>query len=72
MDQVRAYCTYHGGFHDKHIVVLWLWQALREFTNEQRARFLKFVTSSDRVGARAGQELMPSATSDASGYGIVC
>lgn len=51
VEQVRAYCIYQGGFHEKHIVVLWLWQALSEFTNEQRCKFLKFVTGSDRVGA---------------------
>ncbi|XP_034250724.1 ubiquitin-protein ligase E3B [Thrips palmi] len=43
---LRRHTQYYGGFHDSHRVVNWLWDVLdRDFTEEERALFLKFVTS---------------------------
>ncbi|KAG8258387.1 Ubiquitin-protein ligase E3B [Homalodisca vitripennis] len=43
---LRRHTQYYGGFHDSHRVVLWLWDILlRDFTEEERKLFLKFVTS---------------------------
>ncbi|GLV32551.1 uncharacterized protein CBL_00739 [Carabus blaptoides fortunei] len=43
---LRKHTQYYGGFHDSHRVVGWLWDILdRDFTEEERAMFLKFVTS---------------------------
>ncbi|CAD7004877.1 unnamed protein product [Ceratitis capitata] len=37
---------HYGGFHDSHRVVGWLWDILaKDFTEEERKLFLKFVTS---------------------------
>uniref|UniRef100_A0A1B6LAX7 Ubiquitin-protein ligase E3B n=1 Tax=Graphocephala atropunctata TaxID=36148 RepID=A0A1B6LAX7_9HEMI len=43
---LRRHTQYYGGFHDSHRVVLWLWDILlRDFTEDERKLFLKFVTS---------------------------
>ena len=37
---------YYGGYHDKHRVVVWLWNMLKtEFTSQQKASFLKVATN---------------------------
>ncbi|PSN54423.1 Ubiquitin-protein ligase E3B [Blattella germanica] len=43
---LRRHTHYYGGFHDSHRVVCWLWDILdKDFTDEERRLFLKFVTS---------------------------
>ncbi|XP_076674056.1 ubiquitin-protein ligase E3B isoform X3 [Andrena cerasifolii] len=43
---LRRHTQYYGGFHDSHRVVCWLWDILeKDFSEEERALFLKFVTS---------------------------
>ncbi|KAL1132531.1 hypothetical protein AAG570_010486 [Ranatra chinensis] len=43
---LRRHTQYYGGFHDSHRVVLWLWDILlKDFNEEERRLFLKFVTS---------------------------
>ncbi|KAK9513092.1 hypothetical protein O3M35_001362 [Rhynocoris fuscipes] len=46
MVDLRRHTQYYGGFHDSHRVVLWLWDILqKDFSEEERRLFLKFVTS---------------------------
>ncbi|XP_049776175.1 ubiquitin-protein ligase E3B isoform X1 [Schistocerca cancellata] len=46
LKDLRKHTQYYGGFHDSHRVVCWLWDILeKDFTNEERKLFLKFVTS---------------------------
>ncbi|XP_064107609.1 ubiquitin-protein ligase E3B-like isoform X1 [Macrobrachium nipponense] len=46
LKDLRRHTQYYGGFHDKHRVVCWLWDILeKDFKEEERALFLKFVTS---------------------------
>lgn len=46
LKDLRRHTQYYGGFHDSHRVVGWLWDILsRDFTEEERKLFLKFVTS---------------------------
>ncbi len=41
----RKHTQYFGGFHDKHPVIVWLWDTLKkDFSPENRASFLKVVT----------------------------
>ncbi|GLH04043.1 E3 ubiquitin-protein ligase Nedd-4 [Gryllus bimaculatus] len=43
---LRKHTQYYGGFHDSHRVVCWLWDILdKDFNDEERRLFLKFVTS---------------------------
>ncbi|XP_054008078.1 ubiquitin-protein ligase E3B isoform X2 [Hylaeus anthracinus] len=43
---LRKHTQYYGGFHDSHRVVCWLWDILeKDFSEEERGLFLKFVTS---------------------------
>ena len=37
------------GYHAAHQVVLWFWQAVEMFDNEQRLRLLQFVTGTSSV-----------------------
>ncbi|XP_043191371.1 ubiquitin-protein ligase E3B-like [Amphibalanus amphitrite] len=44
--ELRKYTQYYGGFHDRHRVVVWFWDVLdKDFTQEEKKMFLKFVTS---------------------------
>lgn len=46
LKDLRRHTQYYGGFHDSHRVVGWLWDILdKDFTEEEKAMFLKFVTS---------------------------
>ncbi|XP_017769365.1 PREDICTED: ubiquitin-protein ligase E3B [Nicrophorus vespilloides] len=43
---LRKNTQYYGGFHDSHRVIGWLWDILdKDFTEDEKAMFLKFVTS---------------------------
>nr|CAD7410085.1 unnamed protein product [Timema poppensis] len=43
---LRRHTQYYGGFHDSHRVVCWLWDILdKDFNDEEKRLFLKFVTS---------------------------
>uniref|UniRef100_T1GS63 HECT-type E3 ubiquitin transferase n=1 Tax=Megaselia scalaris TaxID=36166 RepID=T1GS63_MEGSC len=46
LKDLRKHTQYYGGFHDSHRVIGWLWDILcRDFSEEERKLFLKFVTS---------------------------
>lgn len=46
LSDLRRHTRYYGGYHSSHRVVNWLWDVLeKEFTEEEKSRFLKFVTS---------------------------
>jgi len=51
IDEIRAYVVYQGSpdFGEQHESVVWLWQALREFTDVQRRDVLGFFTGCGRV-----------------------
>ncbi|XP_067010981.1 ubiquitin-protein ligase E3B isoform X2 [Anabrus simplex] len=43
---LRRHTQYYGGFHDSHRVVCWLWEILdKDFSDDEKRLFLKFVTS---------------------------
>ncbi|KAF4074774.1 hypothetical protein AMELA_G00242980 [Ameiurus melas] len=49
LDDLKKHTVYYGGFHSSHRVIIWLWDILSsDFTPEERAMFLKFVTSCSR------------------------
>lgn len=37
------------GYHPAHPVIVWFWQAVQAFNNEQRLRLLQFVTGTSSV-----------------------
>ncbi|KAG1657432.1 Ubiquitin-protein ligase E3B [Nymphon striatum] len=46
IEDLRRHTLYYGGFHESHRVITWLWDILeKDFTQEERSLFLKFVTS---------------------------
>uniref|UniRef100_A0A8C2X2V2 Ubiquitin-protein ligase E3B n=1 Tax=Cyclopterus lumpus TaxID=8103 RepID=A0A8C2X2V2_CYCLU len=49
LDDLKKHTVYYGGFHSSHRVIIWLWDIMSsDFTAEERAMFLKFVTSCSR------------------------
>ncbi|TRY55624.1 hypothetical protein DNTS_008830 [Danionella cerebrum] len=49
LDDLKKHTVYYGGFHSSHRVIIWLWDILsNDFSPEERAMFLKFVTSCSR------------------------
>ncbi|KAG5678886.1 hypothetical protein PVAND_008514 [Polypedilum vanderplanki] len=49
LKDLRRHTSYFGGFHNDHRVINWLWDILaKDFTEEERRLFLKFVTSCSR------------------------
>ncbi|GMF34671.1 unnamed protein product [Phytophthora fragariaefolia] len=49
VEELRSCTVFQGGYDEHAQVVLWLWQALREFTIELRGQFLKFMTGTNKV-----------------------
>ncbi|XP_047021067.1 uncharacterized protein LOC124631018 isoform X2 [Helicoverpa zea] len=45
----RNNTEYRGGYHDAHPVIIWFWQAIDRFTNEQRLRLVQFVTGTSSI-----------------------
>ncbi|XP_039770984.1 ubiquitin-protein ligase E3B isoform X2 [Ornithorhynchus anatinus] len=49
LEDLKRHTVYYGGFHGSHRLIVWLWDILSsDFTPEERAMFLKFVTSCSR------------------------
>ncbi|XP_069070843.1 ubiquitin-protein ligase E3B isoform X2 [Pleurodeles waltl] len=49
LEDLKRHTVYYGGFHGSHRVIIWLWDILaNDFTSEERAMFLKFITSCSR------------------------
>ncbi|XP_033264550.2 ubiquitin-protein ligase E3B isoform X2 [Orcinus orca] len=49
LEDLKKHTVYYGGFHGSHRVIIWLWDILAsDFTSDERAMFLKFVTSCSR------------------------
>ncbi|XP_032802934.2 ubiquitin-protein ligase E3B isoform X2 [Petromyzon marinus] len=60
-EDLRKHTVYYGGFHNNHRVIIWLWDILtKEFTAQERAMFLKFVTSCSRPPLLGFAHLKPS------------
>ncbi|KAF1783560.1 HECT domain [Phytophthora cactorum] len=49
VEELRSCTVFQGGYDEHTQVVLWLWQALREFTIELRGQFLKFMTGTNKI-----------------------
>lgn len=49
VEELRASTVFQGGYSEHSQVVLWLWQALREFPLEMRRLFLKFMTGTNKI-----------------------
>ncbi|KAE9124818.1 hypothetical protein PF005_g6184 [Phytophthora fragariae] len=49
VEELRSCTVFQGGYDEHAQVVLWLWQALREFTIELRGQFLKFMTGTNKI-----------------------
>uniref|UniRef100_A0A8D8R4E0 Ubiquitin-protein ligase E3B n=1 Tax=Cacopsylla melanoneura TaxID=428564 RepID=A0A8D8R4E0_9HEMI len=61
LSDLRRHTVYYGGFHDSHKVVLWLWDILnKDFNEEERKLFLKFVTSCSKPPLLGFAHLEPS------------
>uniref|UniRef100_A0A670J5B6 Ubiquitin-protein ligase E3B n=1 Tax=Podarcis muralis TaxID=64176 RepID=A0A670J5B6_PODMU len=49
LEDLKKHTVYYGGFHGSHRVIIWLWDILaNDFNPDERAMFLKFVTSCSR------------------------
>lgn len=60
LKDLRRNTQYFGGFHDSHRVVGWLWDILaKDFTEDERRLFLKFVTSCSRYDIAARIKTVP-------------
>lgn len=49
VEELRANTVFQGGYNEHSQVVLWLWQALREFPLDVRGLFLKFMTGTNKI-----------------------
>ena len=49
MEKLKASARYEGGLSAKSKRVELMWQALEKFTNEERSRFLRFITGRRRL-----------------------
>ncbi|CDS36029.1 ubiquitin protein ligase [Echinococcus multilocularis] len=46
LEDLKQHTKYSGGFYSNHRVITWLWDILKkDFSDEERSLFLKFVTS---------------------------
>jgi len=62
VDDLRRHTAYYGGYHDMSPTIRALWQVLREFDNNERKAFLKFVTSCSQPPLLGFKHLEPKFT----------
>ncbi|CAF2071444.1 unnamed protein product [Rotaria magnacalcarata] len=63
LEDLKSNIVYQGGYHRTHPVIKWLWQTLeQDFSREERALFLRFVTSSSRAPLLGFRSLNPPFT----------
>ena len=56
---LRQHCRYAGGYHDMSPTIRDLWAVLTEFSREDKAKFLKFVTSCSKPPLQGFAHLHP-------------
>jgi hypothetical protein len=56
VDFLRAH-TRHSGWDENDETVRWLWQVLREFTDRERAQFVRFVSGRERLPRGVGPDV---------------
>ena len=51
-DALEVSCKYEGGYNNDHKVIRWFWEILHEFSQDEKKKFLKFFSGSDRAPLR--------------------
>ena len=69
VEDMRRNTVYAGGYHPRHPTVLFLWEALREMTDAERASVLRFVTACGRPPLLGFSRLHPRLCVAMSGSG---
>ncbi|GBE61096.1 HECT-domain (ubiquitin-transferase) domain-containing protein [Babesia ovata] len=59
IEDMRANATYSAGYTDTSEVIVWFWEILSEFDDEQRRMFLWFVTCCKREPLMGFRQLQP-------------
>jgi len=59
VDDLRRHVHYGGGYHPSQPYIIAFWQILTDFDADERAKFLKFVTSCSRPPLLGFQRLRP-------------
>lgn len=49
MDELQRHAVYDGGWDANHPLIVSFWKIVKNYSREQKARLLEFVTASDRV-----------------------
>lgn len=49
LEEWRANTEYKGIFHQKHRVILWFWDIMNSYNQEQLSKMLQFCTGSSRI-----------------------
>lgn len=56
----RQATNYSGGYHERHPVIVWLWEVVTEMSHEDRAALLRFLTSVPRPPLLGFRHLQPA------------
>jgi ubiquitin-protein ligase E3 C len=59
VEQMASYATYDSVYDKDHPTIQFFWEAVKEFSNEDRALLLKFITSTPRAPLLGFGELQP-------------
>ncbi|XP_043920724.1 ubiquitin-protein ligase E3C [Protopterus annectens] len=60
MDDLKRFTNYSGGFSAEHPVIQIFWNVVENFTDEEKRKLLKFVTSCSRPPLLGFKELYPA------------
>ena len=41
--------VYAGGYHESQPIIQWFWEVVEEFSKDEQAKFLMFITSNSRT-----------------------
>jgi len=59
VDNMKEFAQYSGGLNPESKVVKWFWNVVENFSQEELARLLQFVTGSSQLPLEGFSELKP-------------
>lgn len=60
IDDLRKHTNYAGGYSDEHPVIIIFWRVLKNFSEQEKRKLLKFVTSCSRPPLLGFKDLFPA------------
>ncbi|GMI09473.1 hypothetical protein TrVE_jg9983 [Triparma verrucosa] len=59
VNDLKRTMVYAGGYHESQPIIQWFWEVVEEFSKDEQAKFLMFITSNSRTPLKGFRALTP-------------